>query len=126
MGKLGNKNSDEAASHMDREEKDCIGYMPINRKAIWGFAAMSRSALAIFFRPIRYNMLMTKLRKVGITRDPDFYNGFYFFVPQCPRARLRRRAGSALAGDKFVIRQTVSSWTLPDLIFSLNRLRWAS
>jgi len=58
---------------MDREEKDCIGYMPINRKAIWGFAGMSRSALAIiFFRPIRCNILMTKLRKVGITRDPDF------------------------------------------------------
>ena len=34
---------------MDSEEKDCIGYMPINRKAIWGFAAMSLSALAIFF-----------------------------------------------------------------------------
>jgi len=49
LSKFGNKNSDEAASHMDSEEKGCIGYMPINRKAIWGFAAMSRSALAIFF-----------------------------------------------------------------------------
>ena len=73
MGKFGNKNPDEAASHMDSEGKDCIGYMPINRKVIWDFAAMSRSALAIFFfRPIRCNMLMTKLCKVGITRGPDF------------------------------------------------------
>jgi hypothetical protein len=57
---------------MDSGEKDGIGYMPINRKAIWGFAAMSRSALAIFFRPIKRNMLITKLRKVAITRGPDF------------------------------------------------------
>ena len=49
MSNFGNKNPDEAAFHMDSEEKGCIGYMPINRKAIWGFAAMSRSALAIFF-----------------------------------------------------------------------------
>ena len=64
MGKFGSKNPDEAASHMDSEEKDCIGYMSINRKAIWSFAAMSRSALAIFFRPIRHNMLMTKKIRV--------------------------------------------------------------
>ena len=73
MSKFGNKNPDEVASHMDSEEKDCIGYMPINRKAIWGFAAMSRSALAIkSFRPIRCKMLMTKLRKVAITRGQNF------------------------------------------------------
>jgi len=73
LGKFSNKNPDEAASHIDSEEKGCIGYMLINRKAIWSFAAMSRSALAIiFFRPIRCNMLMTKLRKVAITRGQDF------------------------------------------------------
>ncbi|MDL1982160.1 MAG: hypothetical protein LWX02_11945 [Deltaproteobacteria bacterium] len=72
MGGFGNKNPNEVASHMDSEEKDGIGYMPINRKAICGFVAMSRSALAIFIRPIRRNMLMTKLRKVAITRGPDF------------------------------------------------------
>jgi len=72
FGQIWHKNPNEVATHMDSEKKDWIGYMPINRKAIWGFAAMSRSALAIFFRPIRRNMLMTKLRKVAITRGPDF------------------------------------------------------
>jgi len=71
LGKFGNKNPDEAASHMDSEEKDCIGYLLINRKAIWSFAAMSRSGNKNF-RPIICNMLMTKLRKVAITRGQDF------------------------------------------------------
>lgn len=60
------------ASLKDSEEKDGIDYMPINRKAICGFAAMSRSDSAMFFRPVKRNMLITKLRKVAIKRGPDF------------------------------------------------------
>ena len=44
MDKFGNKNPNEVASHMDSEKKTGLGYMPINRKATWSFAAMSRSA----------------------------------------------------------------------------------
>ena len=65
MGKFGSKNPDEAASHMDSEEKDCIGYMSINHKAIWGFAAMLRSALAIFFSPDKTQYANDKIAQSG-------------------------------------------------------------
>ena len=56
---------------LNRSEK-LIGYMPINPKAKWGFAAMSRSAAAILWCPKNRNTLMAKLRKVAITRGPEF------------------------------------------------------
>ena len=58
------------AALLDSGDK-LIGYIPINRRAKCGFAAMSRSAAAILWYPIRRNTLMAKLRKVAITRGPD-------------------------------------------------------
>jgi hypothetical protein len=55
---------------LDLNEK-LIGYKPINRKGICGFAAMSLSAAAIIWYPIRRNILMAKLRKMAIIRGPD-------------------------------------------------------
>ena len=61
----------KAAAQLVRKER-LISYIPINRKDKCGFAAMSRSALAIFSYPIRRNKLTAKLRKVAIMRGPEF------------------------------------------------------
>jgi len=74
LDKFGNKNPNEVTSHMDSKGKDWIGYIPINRKTIWGFAAMSRSALAIFFCPIRLKYANDKIAQSGhYTREGPFF-----------------------------------------------------